>query len=350
MKNKHYAPPSLHNNNNKDMANGLDLNNYTYKDLKCPISGYTLLDPVIAEDGITYEREEIVNWFNNHITSPVTKQIIGKTLKENKLMKIIIDDYLQKKPAEKYWQYKGMLSFSNIFDKGRYSDLLKINNFTSGQLYKMLTLEYNVTLEEYIYHMLLTFKEGIIFKDGWIENYKKILRYDNVFECIINNNIDIKIEAPQCFRGNFSNLVLIHGSEEQIMKYLKANKGRKTFTNYFNSYANVEHSNDWRVENGYISNIDLCIKRNNLNFIKYLVTELNYSLKEVELDKIIPYLIKNNNMELNVYLCDTLPLFFNINIIKEFYIKFTIAAVRNKQLGLINFLLEKTYGIPRAKY
>lgn len=30
------------------------------------------MDPVVAEDGITYERAAIESWFKNHDTSPLT--------------------------------------------------------------------------------------------------------------------------------------------------------------------------------------------------------------------------------------------------------------------------------------
>ena len=38
----------------------------------CPITVQIMFDPVIAEDGCTYEREAIEKWFNNgHDTSPM---------------------------------------------------------------------------------------------------------------------------------------------------------------------------------------------------------------------------------------------------------------------------------------
>lgn len=39
----------------------------------CPITLKIFNDPVIAQDGITYEREAIIQWINQHGTSPLTK-------------------------------------------------------------------------------------------------------------------------------------------------------------------------------------------------------------------------------------------------------------------------------------
>ena len=43
-------------------------------DLCCPISRELMQDPVVAEDGHSYEREAITKWFKYHNTSPMTNQ------------------------------------------------------------------------------------------------------------------------------------------------------------------------------------------------------------------------------------------------------------------------------------
>ncbi|KAA6371328.1 MAG: hypothetical protein EZS28_033145, partial [Streblomastix strix] len=40
----------------------------------CPITQEIMVDPVIAEDGISYEREAIVDWLKVNKTSPITRQ------------------------------------------------------------------------------------------------------------------------------------------------------------------------------------------------------------------------------------------------------------------------------------
>ena len=58
------------------------------------ITGSLLVDPVIAEDGHTYERRAIVEWFKRRIpaTSPMTKEVIGTSLKPNYALRAIVED------------------------------------------------------------------------------------------------------------------------------------------------------------------------------------------------------------------------------------------------------------------
>lgn len=46
----------------------------------CPISKAPMIDPVLADDGYTYERDNIVRWLHgNHNISPMTKQKVDPT-------------------------------------------------------------------------------------------------------------------------------------------------------------------------------------------------------------------------------------------------------------------------------
>lgn len=42
--------------------------------LLCPITVDVFIDPVIAEDGHTYERQAIVRWIQENGTSPITRE------------------------------------------------------------------------------------------------------------------------------------------------------------------------------------------------------------------------------------------------------------------------------------
>jgi len=55
----------------------------------CPLTGELFFDPVIVEDGHTYERLAIECWFEKHDSSPVegTKIANTKTLFPNQIMK-----------------------------------------------------------------------------------------------------------------------------------------------------------------------------------------------------------------------------------------------------------------------
>ena len=65
---------------------------------ECPISTEIMNEPVIAEDGYSYEKEEIVNWIKlsedkgNPISSPITGENMGNTLIPNTVLKGIIEN------------------------------------------------------------------------------------------------------------------------------------------------------------------------------------------------------------------------------------------------------------------
>ena len=67
----------------------------------CPISHMIMIDPVIAEDGFTYEREEIEQSFRTSGNkSPMTRAAIPNKLIANHAMKSLIADFLEAKPAD----------------------------------------------------------------------------------------------------------------------------------------------------------------------------------------------------------------------------------------------------------
>ena len=63
--------------------------------LRCPISMTFCYDPVIAEDGYTYERRCIEAHFEIKQTSPMTNEPIGKSLTSNLILKKIIQNVLE---------------------------------------------------------------------------------------------------------------------------------------------------------------------------------------------------------------------------------------------------------------
>ena len=67
------------------------------KSIYCPITNMPMQDPVIAPDGISYEKKAIKTWFSKKKTSPVN----GKTLKHtflipNHNLRNIISDLIKK--------------------------------------------------------------------------------------------------------------------------------------------------------------------------------------------------------------------------------------------------------------
>lgn len=61
------------------------------KNLTCPLTGQIMIDPVIASDGQTYEREAITEFIKIYRSSPTTGSKIDTTFKDNVELKQIIE-------------------------------------------------------------------------------------------------------------------------------------------------------------------------------------------------------------------------------------------------------------------
>lgn len=63
--------------------------------LCCPITHEVLRDPVVAADGITYERHAITNWLTSHDTSPMTNiPLANLELHPNNLVRTLIEELM----------------------------------------------------------------------------------------------------------------------------------------------------------------------------------------------------------------------------------------------------------------
>uniref|UniRef100_A0A383VC19 U-box domain-containing protein n=1 Tax=Tetradesmus obliquus TaxID=3088 RepID=A0A383VC19_TETOB len=63
--------------------------------LCCPITHEVFVDPVVAADGITYERKAIVDWLGSHNTSPMTNSVLPNLLLHpNSLVKTLVEELL----------------------------------------------------------------------------------------------------------------------------------------------------------------------------------------------------------------------------------------------------------------
>ena len=79
--------------------NSMDLSDAP-KEFLCPITLEVMADPVVALDGLSYERSKIEMWFKNNKVSPVTREGIRTTLIPNQALKSQIVDYLERKEKE----------------------------------------------------------------------------------------------------------------------------------------------------------------------------------------------------------------------------------------------------------
>lgn len=85
------------------------LRDFASSELYCPITRELFHDPVVAEDGILYEREAIQKWFKTRITSPITgKPFTSTALFPMKMVRRTIDTMtsLRMLPSEDIEQLK----------------------------------------------------------------------------------------------------------------------------------------------------------------------------------------------------------------------------------------------------
>jgi hypothetical protein len=66
---------------------------YAYK---CPIDDVVMTNPVFAEDGHTYGEAGILKWFKDHDTSPKTREVIGKKLTPNHVLRGVILEWQER--------------------------------------------------------------------------------------------------------------------------------------------------------------------------------------------------------------------------------------------------------------
>ena len=67
------------------------------QDFYCPITQMLFVDPVVATDGNTYERQAIEIWLKNNSKSPLTNlKLESKNLTSNTILKKIMNDFIEK--------------------------------------------------------------------------------------------------------------------------------------------------------------------------------------------------------------------------------------------------------------
>ncbi|KAJ3296313.1 hypothetical protein HDU79_006997 [Rhizoclosmatium sp. JEL0117] len=73
--------PSTPTHSDSENSNDSDPDEFTAlkTNFKCPITMRTLRDPVVASDGITYERSRITEWFGMSTKSPSTNLVLSNT-------------------------------------------------------------------------------------------------------------------------------------------------------------------------------------------------------------------------------------------------------------------------------
>ena len=71
-------------------------------EFRCPIGMEVMKDPVVCEDGHSYDRENIMNWLDRSQTSPMTRQPLNKyAMRPNIALKASIQRWQQEQARPK---------------------------------------------------------------------------------------------------------------------------------------------------------------------------------------------------------------------------------------------------------
>ncbi|CAF0910938.1 unnamed protein product [Rotaria sordida] len=71
--------------------------------LNCPLTCDIFCDPVIGQDGHTYERKDIIAWLKQHGTSPITREPMTiESLRPNHIVRKIVDEFAAVSKKKEY--------------------------------------------------------------------------------------------------------------------------------------------------------------------------------------------------------------------------------------------------------
>ena len=118
--------------------------------LYCPLTHQIMFDPVLAGDGICYEREAIEYWFMDHDTSPMTNVLLqNKSLISQEIILDRIQRLLQENPAlleqnEVYLSREALVSASNAVQDNNEAKIREL----MAKDYRLLTVSTRRALQE----------------------------------------------------------------------------------------------------------------------------------------------------------------------------------------------------------
>lgn len=114
------------------------LHQWLKQSIICPITKMVIKDPVLATDGIIYERQAIEKWFVQSKNSPSTGLPIETDLVHPYFFKNLVEKFLEYKPKIKIEQYQiqklnhcdNLEAIRKIFKNNAYKQLLNYHHFS----------------------------------------------------------------------------------------------------------------------------------------------------------------------------------------------------------------------------
>ena len=113
-----------------------------------PYTREIMNDPVKMEDGYTYERNTIINYMNqNSNRSPLTGQVMSRTMEPNKDLKDDIIKYNENKSPKKInlivENYDGRKFMLNLFENDKVEEIKKMLSLRTNTKVGFIKLTFN---------------------------------------------------------------------------------------------------------------------------------------------------------------------------------------------------------------
>ena len=289
------------------------------EDVMCPISAMPLFDPVIAEDGISYNRSLINKYLKNNDTSPLTRKKISNKTIDNINMRNVVWNMIEKSDI-----------FDDIINNMNCEELIELNMI--DKIYNMPKFE-NLIKEQLNFQIIMKMK-------NWKQLLKKTINNNNINdqnkdgetilislcklksptqETIVElldtyNNIDINIK--DYFDQSLLYCAIQKRYVKLISKLLDVNTlcidGEYPRSNKFRSKNNANNEVSLfcallhldsslaliHIESSLALKLLTNFKTINVNDIvhendNYLITSLKYGTNSVDFQEIIDYIITN---------------------------------------------------------
>ncbi len=257
----------------------------------CPITYALFNDPVLADDGITYERDAIEDWLSNNSTSPITGKMISNTLVGCILIKNIVDNLIKTHPELKEQQYviSNMVHIERLIKSGNFAGLLKCTNFDlkyimDKKMLKRLTTQCDIQILKHI------IDNSIDLECQTIKNWRpihSICRHSTpeMIKYIIDKGVDLECQHNEDWRP--IHLICRYSTPEMI-KYI-VDKGVD---------LECQNNEDWRP-------IHLICRHSTPEMIKYIIdkgVDLEYQHNEGW--RPIHYICRYSTPEMIKYIID----------------------------------------------
>jgi len=246
--------------------------------IRCPITCLIFNDPVIAEDTYTYERTAICEWFTKNKTSPLTRNNISNKLIDNKLIKKISNKFFDLYPEYKHqsFEYNNVLDRFIVFTNG----IKTIYNFNN--IIKQTYMTYCIIIDRLFELNILN---NVIFSSDQLKegHILDIFLYVSVSTTDIEQKIKYvlsKIDIDKTYIGKDGFTVLqnaiIHDNFEYAILLIKHDT-----TNIFNYNKNILL---FLIKHICIDKLQLndFILDSEYRFLKYLLTiYYDYAQEEI---------------------------------------------------------------------